>query len=91
MESKLCDVKFNWRFSLESLGLEYIKEQVIIPAFLNSGEHQLREQELVKILRKKDKEIDDYKMQGVKLTRSNWFSAYLQIIHKKKTKKKLAY
>ena len=37
------------------------------------GELQRRQQELVKLLKLKDKEIDDYKVQGSKVTRSKYF------------------
>ncbi len=42
------------------------------PLLAMIGELQRRQQELVKELKKKDKEIDDYKVQGVRVSRSTF-------------------
>lgn len=69
MQSKLSNVKFNWIFELEQLDSKLIRDHVVFPLIFNSTEYQLREQELLKVIRAKDKEIEDYKAQGVKLSR----------------------
>jgi hypothetical protein len=70
MQSKLAGaVKFFWQFELEKLDNKYIKEFLVVPLLLNHSELQSREDELVKIIQNKDKEIEDFKSQGVKLTR----------------------
>jgi hypothetical protein len=69
-ESKLAGVKFFWEFELIKLDSLAIKEHIILPLMFCCAEFQFREFELFKIITAKDKEIDDYKSQGVKLSRS---------------------
>lgn len=45
-------------------------EHMILPLMAMVGELTRRQQELVKIIQAKDKEIDDYKSQGAKVSRS---------------------
>ena len=45
-------------------------ENLIVPLLAMVGELNRRQRELVKIISAKDKEIDDYKSQGVKTSRS---------------------
>lgn len=70
MESKLAGVPFKWTFELKLLDVNAIKEHLLVPLMYNCAEYQLRENELLKIIQNKDKEIDDYKSQGIKLNRS---------------------
>ena len=70
MASKLAGVNFDWRFDLEYLDFSNAKEQLIIPLLFNVTEYQLRENELIRVVQNKDKEIEDYKAQGAKLSRS---------------------
>ena len=44
----------------------------MIPLIFNCNEYQGREANFVKIISNKDKELDDYRSQGVKLNRSNF-------------------
>lgn len=70
MVSQLAGVKFDWIFDLEMLDYDSIKEHLVLPLLYNCIEYQSREQELIKIIQLKDKEIEDYKSQGIKLNRS---------------------
>jgi hypothetical protein len=70
LESKLSDIKFNWLFELRLLSMKSIKEFVFVPLLMYINEYQTRECELMRLLANKDKEIDDFKSQGCKLTRS---------------------
>lgn len=76
MQSKLSGIKFNWEFKLNKLENLYLKQHFVIPLLFNCAEYQQRELELIKIIQSKDKELDDYKSQGIELTRS----IYLNII-----------
>lgn len=42
----------------------------MMPLLFNCYEYQTRETDFVKIIANKDKELDDYRSQGLKLTRS---------------------
>ena len=44
----------------------------MIPLIFNCNEYQGREANFVKLISNKDKELDDYRSQGVKLNRSNF-------------------
>jgi hypothetical protein len=70
MTSKLSGIKFDWRFDMELMDLSAVKEHFILPLIYNYAEYQMRESELVRIIQSKDKEIEDYKAQGAKLSRS---------------------
>ncbi len=70
LHSKLSDVKFFWKLEFSLLNDESIKNYLLLPLIYSSSEFQLREDELIKIIQSKDRELEDYKSQGVKLTRS---------------------
>ena len=71
MKSKLSSVTFNWIYKFERLETCLIRDHFLIPLLFNCSEYQQREIELIKLIQAKDKELDDYKSQGVSLTRSN--------------------
>jgi uncharacterized membrane protein YoaK (UPF0700 family) len=52
-----------------------VSEHLIIPLLTMTGELNRRQQELYKQLKNKDKEIDDLKAQGVKVSRSKYTQA----------------
>ena len=70
MVSELAGIKFDWIFDLDLLDNDSLKEHIILPLFYNCLEYQVRENELIKLLQKKENEIEDYKSQGCKLNRS---------------------
>lgn len=72
MNSKFSGAKFRWEFNFERLNEKCLRQHVILPLIYCSAEYQLREQELIRLVQAKDKEIDDYKSQGHKLSRSNF-------------------
>lgn len=57
-------------------------EHLILPLMAMVGELTRRQQELVKIIQSKDKEIDDYKSQGAKCSRSMIVSLVLILLVK---------
>lgn len=71
LNSKLSGVKFRWLFRFNRLESSLLREHVILPLIFSCAEYQLRELELIRLIQAKDKELDDYKSQGVKLSRSN--------------------
>jgi len=71
METKISQIRFCYKFVLTETDNEDIREYFVLPFLLNNAELQLREAELVKIIQKKDKELDDYKSQGARLSRNN--------------------
>lgn len=70
MKSKISGVKFQYRFKLTCFDNESIRDHLIVPLLLNNAEYQSRESELIKIIQNKDKELEDFRSQGVKLSRS---------------------
>ena len=68
-DSKLAGFKFKWLFKLEKCNNKN-KEHLIEPLLFNLAEHQTRESELLRLIQAKDKELDDYRSQGFKLSRS---------------------
>ena len=70
LDGKLSGVNFHYEFDLNLLDSSLIRDHVILPLLFNCSEYQARESQLVKIINDKDKELDDYRSQGVKLTRS---------------------
>jgi hypothetical protein len=70
LDSKLHGIKFNWTFNLQQLDSKKVKDCLVLPLLFNLAEYQTREAELLKIINNKDKEIEDYKLQNVPLTRS---------------------
>ena len=71
MKSKLSSVTFNWAFKFERLDASLIRDHFLVPLLFDCVEYQQREMELIKLIQAKDKELDDYKSQGVSLTRSD--------------------
>ena len=76
MNTKLAGVKFGWQFDMILLSSKHLKDYIVLPLLYSNTEFQLRESELVKAIQSKDKEIEDFKLQGVKLTRSIGIEAY---------------
>jgi hypothetical protein len=70
MESKLSGVDINWEMAFGQLENKSIKEYFVLPLMFNCAEYELRETELMKSIQAKDKEIEDYRSQGSKLSRS---------------------
>ena len=70
METKISQIRFCYKFVLTETDNEDIRGYFVLPFLLNNAEFQLREAELFKIIQKKDKELDDYKSQGARLSRS---------------------
>lgn len=70
LQTKLAGVKFSYSFEFKLMDSGSIREHVLLPLMFNCAEYQLRENELIKIIQAKDKELDDFKSQGVKLSRS---------------------
>ena len=55
------------------LYFQQASKHLIVPLLAMVGELTRRQNELTKIIQNKDKEIDDYKSQGVKASRSELF------------------
>ncbi len=72
MESKLAGVDINWELVFNQFDNKSIKDYFVLPLMFNCAEYELRETELTKAVLAKDKEIDDYKSQGAKLSRSKY-------------------
>ena len=72
MKTKIVGVNFHYKFDLDLLDSRSVKDYFLVPLLYSNAEYQTREAELIKILQSKDKELEDYKSQGVKLTRSNF-------------------
>ena len=82
LDAKLSGVSFTYVFKLVGLDTSYIKDHVVLPLMFSSFEFQARENDLIKAINSKDKELDDYKSQGAKLTRSklsNTFSVTFSV------------
>lgn len=71
IDSQLAGLPFSWHFIGQSAEKEMASENLIIPLMAMVGELTRRQRELVKIMKSKDKEIDDYKSQGVKASRKH--------------------
>ena len=52
-------------------------DHLILPLMAMVGELTRRQQELIKIIQTKDKQIDDYKSQGAKCSRSKYCKSLL--------------
>ena len=70
LEKKLPGVTLYYTFGFALMDSSLIRDHIILPLVFNCSEYQLRENELIKLIQAKDKELDDYKSQGVKLNRS---------------------
>ena len=57
-------------FGFFHLCFNQASKHLIVPLLAMVGELTRRQNELIKVIQNKDKEIDDYKSQGVKTSRS---------------------
>ncbi|XP_060077225.1 non-homologous end-joining factor 1-like [Ylistrum balloti] len=69
--SQLAGMPFVWNFIANVADSEMVSENLIIPLMGMVCELTRRQKELVKVVQNKDKEIDDYKSQGVKTSRKH--------------------
>ncbi len=81
---------FNWLFEFSAVDSIQIRDHILVPLFFNMAELQQRENDLVEIVKQKDKEIDDYRSQGCTLTRGYLSTSFFEtknfeenLIHKK--------
>lgn len=71
INSQLAGLPFSWHFIGINAEKELASENLLVPLMAMVGELTRRQKELFKILQSKDKEIDDYKSQGVKTSRKH--------------------
>ncbi|KAK3105749.1 hypothetical protein FSP39_004773 [Pinctada imbricata] len=71
VNSQLAGMPFSWNFVASRAENDTASENLIIPLLAMVGELSRRQRELVKIIAAKDKEIDDYKSQGVRTSRKH--------------------
>lgn len=71
ISSHLAGMPFTWNFHCRPAEKTLASEHLIIPLLAMVGELTRRQKELIKIIQTKDKEIDDYKSQGVKASRKH--------------------
>ncbi|KAK2166944.1 hypothetical protein LSH36_33g05000 [Paralvinella palmiformis] len=69
MRTDLVGLPFVWKFVAHPADNNMVSVHLIIPLLTMSGELIRQQQELYKQLQNKDKEIEDLKAQGVKVTR----------------------
>lgn len=69
--SKLAGLPFTWKFTCHSADKSLASDHLILPLMAMVAELSRRQQELLKIIQNKDKEIDDYKSQGAKVSRKH--------------------
>ncbi|CAH1775593.1 unnamed protein product [Owenia fusiformis] len=70
VNSQLAELPFKWQFEC-TLNNHLLSSQLTMPLVAMVGELTRRQQELTSLLKNKDKEIDDYKSQGVKTSRKH--------------------
>ena len=70
-KGKLSGIDFHYIFEFTLLDSFLIRDHVLMPLLFNCFEYQTRETDFIKTIVNKDKEIDDYRTQGIKLSRSN--------------------
>ena len=70
MKTQIVGVNFYYRFELVLLDSQCARDYFLLPLLYSNAEYQIREAELIKIIQTKDRELDDYRTQGFKLTRS---------------------
>lgn len=69
-------IPFMWTFALsEESSLAYVSKEMILPLLTIIGELGDQRRELCRIIEKKDREIQDYKDQGVTVSRRNFETA----------------
>lgn len=67
LETKINEsVGFKWKFEFKSVEKTHIKHHLVVPLLFCLSEKTSRENELLEIIKNKDKLIEDYKSQGVK-------------------------
>lgn len=71
LHSELAGMPFLWNFQCRPADKSMGTEHLILPLMAMVGELTRRQQELVKIIQAKDKQIDDYKSQGAKCSRKH--------------------
>ncbi|BFZ22488.1 hypothetical protein BsWGS_25527 [Bradybaena similaris] len=69
VSSLLAGMPFHYTFQAELASPEVGQEHLTIPLMAMVGELYRQQQELFKLLALKDKQIDDYKSQGIKVSR----------------------
>ncbi|XP_050406642.1 non-homologous end-joining factor 1 [Patella vulgata] len=69
INSQLAGMPFIWKFVCEPADSELAKENLTVPLMAMVSELLRRQQELFSIIYKKDKEIEDYKSQGARISR----------------------
>lgn len=71
VDSQLAGMAFVWKFQCTEADSQLISENFNVPLLAMVAELARRNEELVKIIGAKDKEIDDYKSQGAKTSRKH--------------------
>lgn len=71
VDSQLAGMAFVWKFQCTQADSQLISENFNVPLLAMVAELARRNEELVKIIGAKDKEIDDYKSQGAKTSRKH--------------------
>lgn len=71
LHSELAGMPFVWNFHCSPADKSMGSQHLIVPLMAMVGELTRRQQELIKIIQSKDKEIDDYKSQGARCSRKH--------------------
>ncbi|KAL5010795.1 hypothetical protein ScPMuIL_013100 [Solemya velum] len=71
IKSELAGMPFSWHFTGRPAEKSMMSEHLIVPLMAMVGELMRRQAELITIIQSKDKEIDDYKSQGVRTSRKH--------------------
>ncbi|XP_070550387.1 non-homologous end-joining factor 1-like [Ptychodera flava] len=72
MNSSLAaGVPFTWKFNCQTASQDMISSNLTVPLLTMVSELQRRQDELFKLLQKKDTEIEDYKLSGAKVSRKH--------------------
>lgn len=71
LETRLAGLPFVWKFAATLCEPSVVCEHMTHPLMGMVSELMRRQSELVHLLQRKDKEIDDYKAQGAKVTRKH--------------------
>ncbi|KAL4229596.1 Non-ous end-joining factor 1 [Mactra antiquata] len=72
LKSRLAGMPFVWNFHCKHAESNIATEHLTIPLMAMVSELNRRQQELVKIIESKDKQIEDYKSQGAKCSRKHF-------------------
>lgn len=65
----VAEVMFVWFFTLNSMGSSCVSSHLLMPLIGMCTELKRRHRELIQVIKHKDEEIEDYKMNGAKVTR----------------------